>query len=150
MGPFYLTRFALPSLKSSHGRVINISSGAAHTSIPGASAYCASKAALTHFGRILAEEVPEVTSISVRPGVVDTDMQCQLRREGRTALQPEQLAYYENLLNNHELEPPEVPGRSIAWLALQAPRHLNGQFRSYDDPDILKPALETLGASLGL
>ena len=34
-----------------HGRIINVSSGAAHNVLPYVSAYCASKAALTHFTR---------------------------------------------------------------------------------------------------
>jgi NAD(P)-dependent dehydrogenase (short-subunit alcohol dehydrogenase family) len=150
LGPFYLTKFALPALKASHGRIINTSSGAAHTPIPGASAYCASKAGLTHLTRILAQEFPEITALSVRPGVVDTDMQFQLRRDGRQSLKPEQFAYYDGLKKNNGLEPPEVPGRSIAWLALRAPRHMTGEFRSYDDPDIAEPARAIFGSRLSL
>ena len=146
--PFHLTKFALAALKDSRGRIINISSGAAHTAIASASAYCVSKAGLTQLTRVLAEEVPEITTLSVRPGVVDTDMQTHLRRNGRTSLKPDQFSYYDNLKKNNQLEPPEVPARSIAWLALFAPRHMNGEFRSYDDPDIDKPAEDIFGSSI--
>lgn len=35
------------------------------------------------FGESLAKEEPEVTSVSIRPGVVDTEMQAVIRREGK-------------------------------------------------------------------
>jgi NAD(P)-dependent dehydrogenase (short-subunit alcohol dehydrogenase family) len=148
LAPFYLIKFARPALKKSSGRIINISSGAAHTAIASASAYCVSKAGLTHLTHVLAEEVPEITTLSVRPGVVNTDMQTHLRREGRTSLKPDQFSYYDNLKKNNQLEPPEIPARSIAWLALFAPRSMNGEFRSYDDSDIYKPAEEIFGSSI--
>jgi len=44
-----------------------------------------------------------------------------------------------------DLEPPEIPGRSIAWLALYAPFHFSGQFLDYDDPPIDRPASEFFG-----
>ncbi len=141
LGPFYLTHFALASLVKTQGRIVNVSSGAANIPLPAASAYCASKAALTHFTRVLAEEMPEITAVSIRPGVVDTPMQDQIRREGPTAMKPEQIAYYRDLKNHGQLEPPIVPGRSIAWLALHAPRSMSGKFVNYDDPDIAGPAI---------
>ena len=148
LGPFYLTHFALASLTSVHGRIVNISSGAANIPLPAASAYCASKAALTHFTRVLAEEVTEITAVSIRPGVVDTPMQDQIRREGPAAMKPEQVAYYQNLKTHGQLEPSEVPARSIAWLALYAPHKLSGNFINYDDPDIAGPAFNTFGTAL--
>jgi NAD(P)-dependent dehydrogenase (short-subunit alcohol dehydrogenase family) len=148
LGPFYLTRFALPSLIITHGRIVNVSSGAAHIPIPSASAYCASKAALTHFNRVLAEEEPRITTISVRPGVVDTPMQAQIRREGSESMNPTQYAYYMDLKTNDQLEPPEIPARSIAWLALHAPHDMSGEFRNYNDPDIAGPSLSVFGSTL--
>jgi len=148
LGPFYLTHFALASIASVNGRIVNISSGAANIPLPAASAYCASKAALTHFTRVLAQEVPEITAVSIRPGVVDTPMQDQIRREGSVAMKPEQIAYYRDLKTKGQLEPPEVPGRSIAWLALYAPHSMSGKFVNYDDPDIAGPALKPFGTRL--
>lgn len=146
-GPFYLTRLTLPSLIITHGRIINVSSGAANTPIPSASAYCASKAALTHFNRVLAEEEPHITAISVRPGVVDTPMQAQIRREGSETMNATQYAYYTDLKATNQLEPPEIPARSIAWLALHAPHDMSGEFRNYNDPDIAGPALSLYGST---
>lgn len=67
-------------------RVVNISSGAAHSAYPGLGDYGATKAALRLAGRTLAAELeqsdrpPHVASIlSYEPGLVDTDMQRQAR-----------------------------------------------------------------------
>lgn len=148
LGPFYLTRFALPSLIKTKGRIVNVSSGASRTPIPSASAYCASKAALTHFNRVLAEEEPRITAISVRPGVVDTPMQEHIRREGAETMKAAQYAYYKDLKESGQLEPPEIPARSIAWLALYAPHGMSGEFRNYNDPDVAGPSLSVYGSAL--
>ena len=145
MGPFYMIQAAIFSLRSQNGRVINVSSGAANRVIENASAYCAAKAALNHFTRVLADEEPELTAVTVRPGVVDTDMQATIRNQGLNAMSEEQLAYYRQLKAHGTLEPPEVPGRSIAWLALHAPAEISGQFFDYDDPRIAKPAQRAFG-----
>ena len=137
MGPYYLARLSLPWLRRSGGRIVNVSSGAATTALPAAGAYCVSKAALNHFTRILAAEEPGVTAVAVRPGVVDTPMQTTLR-ETAPGVMPRDLAnYYQNLKADGRLEPPEVPGRSIAWLALHAPRSWSGRFLNYDDQEIV-------------
>ena len=148
LGPFYLSKYALPALMNTNGHIVNISSGASRTPIPSASAYCASKAGLTHFNRVLAEEVPGITAIAVRPGVVDTPMQTQIRNEGSDVMNPAQYAYYTDLKTKGRLEPPEVPARSVAWLAFHAPHDMSGDFRNYDDPDIAGPALSVYGSTV--
>ncbi len=145
MGPFYLAHACLPALRSSRGRVINVSSGAAHSAIVGWSAYCAAKAGLTHFTRVLAVEEPEVTCLALRPGVVDTDMQAAIRERGADAMEADKWAYFQRLKSENRLEPPEIPARAIAWLALHAPRSWSGEFVEYDDPRIASAAAETFG-----
>ena len=142
MAPFYLTRAALSELRKQAGHIVNVSSGAAKTAIEGASAYCAAKAALNHFTRVLAAEEPKITAVTVRPGVVDTRMQKILREEGHQVMPARWTDYYRNLKDQGKLEPPEVPGRVIAWLALDAPNDLTGRFLSYDDPEIAQPAVD--------
>jgi NAD(P)-dependent dehydrogenase (short-subunit alcohol dehydrogenase family) len=44
LGPFYLARAAIPHLRSTRGRIVNVSSGAAVKAIEGWSAYCVAKA----------------------------------------------------------------------------------------------------------
>lgn len=148
LGPFYLIRAAIADLRRQSGRIVNVSSGAATKSIENASAYCAAKAALNHFSRVLAAEEPRLTVMTVRPGVVDTRMQDIIRQKGRGVMSAGQLAYYQNLKTHGQLEKPEVPGRSLAWLALYGPREFSGQFLDYDDPRISQPALEVFGEKL--
>jgi NAD(P)-dependent dehydrogenase (short-subunit alcohol dehydrogenase family) len=147
-GPFHMVRASILELRKQQGRVVNVSSGAATTPIRAASAYCAAKAGLNHFTRVLAAEEPSVVCVAMRPGVVDTDMQAVIRRVGPAAMPPDQMAYYRGLKEEGKLEPPWVPARSIAWLALHAPLEWSGQFLNYDDPNISRPALEVLGESL--
>ena len=75
--------------------IISVSSGAANRVIRTACAYCASKAALTHFKRVLAAEEPRITSISIRPGVVDTDMQAVLRELGPLHMPADEARFYQ-------------------------------------------------------
>ncbi len=147
-GSFYLVRAAISDLRKHKGRIVNVSSGAATMALENASAYCTGKAALNHFTRVLAAEEKGLTALTVRPGVVDTGMQAVLRNEADNALPAQQIAYYRQLKERGELEPPEVPARAIAWLALYAPREFSGKFLDYDDPRISRPALEVFGETL--
>ena len=148
LGPFYLIRAAIAALREQGGRIVNVSSGAAAISVENASAYCAAKAGLNHFSRVLADEEPRLTVMTVRPGVVDTQMQATLREKGPGVMSSEQLAYYQNLKDGGRLEKPMVPGRALAWLALYGPREFSGQLLDVDDPRICRPALEVFGEKL--
>ncbi len=134
LGPYYLSRSAIPHLRAVGGRIVNISSGAALKAIEGWSAYCVAKAALTHFTRQLATEEPQITSVALRPGVVDTAMQALIREAGPGVMTEEKSAYFQSLKDKGELLDPDVPGRVAAWLALSAPAALNGQFLDFEDP----------------
>jgi NAD(P)-dependent dehydrogenase (short-subunit alcohol dehydrogenase family) len=136
LGPVWLTQAALPHLRRQQGRVISVSSGAAEYGIAGWGAYCATKGALNQFNRVLAEEEEGITAVAVRPGVVDTVMQDEIRDKGATGMPA---AAHNRFVQMHEqgnLLPPEKPGRAIALLALRAPRKWNGRFLSWDDPEI--------------
>lgn len=61
-------------------RMLHISSGAARDAYPGWSVYCATKAALDHHARAVAlDQSPGVRICSLAPGVIDTDMQAEIR-----------------------------------------------------------------------
>jgi benzil reductase ((S)-benzoin forming) len=68
---------------ASDRRVLFISSGLGRRAMAGSAAYCAQKAGLDHFARALAleeESRPHGARVaSVAPGIIDTDMQRQLR-----------------------------------------------------------------------
>ncbi len=134
--PFMLTRAALPHLRRTNGRVISTSSGAAVKTISGWSAYSVAKAAINHFTAMLAHEEEKITAIALRPGVVDTEMQTQIRRDGAAGMSH---AEYQKFIQYHEggmLNPPEQPGRVLAVLALFAPRTWSGEFISWEDDRI--------------
>jgi len=136
MGPFYLAQAAIPHLRTSRGRIVNVSSGAAVKAIEGWSAYCVAKAGLTHLTRLLAAEEPTITTVALRPGVVDTVMQTQIRTEGPDVMTPARTTHFQQLKEKGQLLDPAVPAGKLAWLALEAPPDLSGVFLDYDDPRI--------------
>jgi NAD(P)-dependent dehydrogenase (short-subunit alcohol dehydrogenase family) len=72
---FLLCRAFLPMMKGkAYGRIINMTSMMSHVSLPGRTAYSASKSALLGFNRALALELAgeKITVNSISPGVCDT------------------------------------------------------------------------------
>lgn len=73
VGPWRVTSAALPALRSSRGRVVNIASGLAHLAVPFATAYCMSKRGIVAYSDALRYEIGhEVTVTVVYPGYVKT------------------------------------------------------------------------------
>jgi NAD(P)-dependent dehydrogenase (short-subunit alcohol dehydrogenase family) len=61
-------------------RILHISSGAGRKAYAGWSVYCATKAALDHHARAVAlDRTPRLRICSLAPGVIDTDMQAEIR-----------------------------------------------------------------------
>jgi benzil reductase ((S)-benzoin forming) len=64
-------------------KVLNISSGLGRRAMAGSSSYCAAKAGLDHYSRAVALEQAGLANgakiVSLAPGVIETDMQVQLR-----------------------------------------------------------------------
>jgi benzil reductase ((S)-benzoin forming) len=60
-------------------RIINLDSGAANFPLKGWGNYCASKAYIDAFLGVAALENPYIETVSFDPGVMDTDMQRQIR-----------------------------------------------------------------------
>jgi benzil reductase ((S)-benzoin forming) len=64
----------------SERRILHVSSGAARSPYAGWNIYCATKAALDHHARaVAAEGITGLRIASVAPGVIDTDMQAEIR-----------------------------------------------------------------------
>ena len=81
IAPSILTKLFLEQIQNSNSEkvVLNISSGAGKYPIKSWSTYCASKAGLDLFTRVLREDYPDVHSFSIAPGIVDTEMQGEIR-----------------------------------------------------------------------
>jgi NAD(P)-dependent dehydrogenase (short-subunit alcohol dehydrogenase family) len=77
LGPFLICRSFVPHMKGQgYGRIINLTSIMSHISLPGRTAYSASKAGLLGFTKALALELaPEgITVNGISPGPVATEM----------------------------------------------------------------------------
>lgn len=137
LAPARLARRLLPALVKSQGRLVTVGTGAATSPISSWSAYCASKAGLLMLMRVIAQEYPEITALSLSPGVVDTVMQLTIRE--RHQMMPSDLAdYFKNLHADGQLVQPQIPGRALAWVALNAPREWSGFDIQASDPDLVQ------------
>ncbi|KAJ3253025.1 hypothetical protein HK103_001035 [Boothiomyces macroporosus] len=123
-----LVKHCLPELRKNHGSVILVSSGAAVRPVVGWGAYCTSKAALNSFASILGVEEPLVATVAVRPGVVDTEMQTDIRKQGGGIMSENEHSKFVGLKENGGLIDPSEPARKIAHLALHPNLDLSGKF----------------------
>ncbi|CAO3692538.1 unnamed protein product [Rhizopus microsporus] len=131
-----LAQAALPHIrKSQKGSIVIVSSGAAMKGYRGWGAYGSSKAAVNHLASTLAVEEEGVTTIALRPGVVDTDMQATIRASGEKAMGQDH-AKFVQLHSQGNLIKPETPGYVLAALANDPPKELSGQFHSWDDEQL--------------
>lgn len=95
-----------------HLRILHVSSGAGRSAYPGWSVYCASKAALDmHAQAVQRDKLDQVTICSLAPGVIDTDMQAQIRQTDE-ALFPNKKRF-EELKNSQQLTSPEKAGERL-------------------------------------
>lgn len=86
---------------------------------------------MNHLALSLGSEEPDVTSVSIRPGMVDTDMQRELREDHVSTMDAEMHSKFTNVHKEGKLLKPEQPGHVMAKLVLDAPKDLSGQFLSY-------------------
>ncbi|EJU06080.1 NADP-binding protein [Dacryopinax primogenitus] len=154
---------AIPALRANEGRVVLVSSGAATGNTAGWGSYNASKAALNslcrcvflHFltlsyftlepltitisktqltkSRTFANEEPLITTISLRPGLVNTPMQAQIRTPSVQAqMHPSEHARFIQAYEKGQLGESEERGYVVAALAVRGSKELSGGFWSWD------------------
>ena len=83
IGPWRVTAAALPALRESRGRVINVASGLAHLAVPFAPAYCMSKRGLVAYSDALRlEHGDAITVTSVYPGYIRTPIHQASQEDG--------------------------------------------------------------------
>ena len=76
LGPWRVTSAALPALRRSHGRVVNVASGMAFVALPFTAAYAMSKHGVVAYSQALRlEHGDEISVTTVYPGVVRTGIQ---------------------------------------------------------------------------
>lgn len=126
--PLFLTQTLLPKLKIKNGddndtnnnneggRVLHISSGAAHHGYRGWGPYCTSKAALHMLYQVLAAELsPHGIAVgSARPGVVDTPMQDLIRE--KTEEEMPDVSRFKIMKQQGSLVDPDDVAKFLDWL----------------------------------
>lgn len=100
-------------------KVLNISSGLGRYPMASQAPYCAAKAGLDHFTRCAAldqDRQPHgARLVSLAPGVIDTDMQVQLRGAAADRF-PDRARFVELQRGGQLTSPPEAAARVLAWL----------------------------------
>ncbi|KAL8663561.1 MAG: hypothetical protein Q9202_003749 [Teloschistes flavicans] len=124
---------ALPHLRESKGRIVLTSSGAASKHFTGWGAYGCSKAAIEHLALELPVEEPEIISVSVKPGVVDTEMMKAVRTDHAATQDAKDVELFNNLHKKGALLQPHQPGNVLARLVLGCPQELSGKNLTWDD-----------------
>ena len=102
-------------------RIINVSSGAASNAMPAMSGYCVAKAGLEMLTRVLAAEKQgeRFRAITIRPGIIDTGMQEQMRSQPSDVLPV--VALFEGFHKGGQLVPPDTTASVIVEKLVVAP-----------------------------
>jgi NAD(P)-dependent dehydrogenase (short-subunit alcohol dehydrogenase family) len=139
-GPVLCASAVLPGmLERASGRILNAASGASTATLPGASAYSASKTALVRWTDTLARELDGtgVSVFAIDPGTVDTPMNQQVLRthaEGFARWAP----WFPAIFAEGRAESLEPAGRLVLAIAGGFADALSGRFLSvHDDLDEL-------------
>lgn len=100
-------------------RVLNISSGLGRHAMASQAGYCAAKAGMDHFTRCMALDEglkPHGAKVcSLAPGVIDTDMQVQLRAAASEAF-PDQARFTQLKANGLLSSAPQAASQVLAYL----------------------------------
>jgi NAD(P)-dependent dehydrogenase (short-subunit alcohol dehydrogenase family) len=101
-------------------KVLNISSGAGRRAIAGWAVYCAAKAGLDHLSRVMAEDEAHRSNgarvVSLAPGVIDTDMQGEIRAADGAGF-PDQPRFMEMKASGQLASAEDAAARVLAYLA---------------------------------
>ena len=122
------TKAALPALRKTKGCIVYTSSGASTGAYVAWGAYTASKSAMNTLARQIACEEFDVVAFAVRPGVVDTDMQRDLREVHSAVMAEKDNVKFRDAHQNRTILKPEQPGNVMAKLVIDPERSLSGQY----------------------
>ncbi|MEH7110102.1 (S)-benzoin forming benzil reductase [Bacillus sp. JJ1764] len=122
IAPIYITNLFLGKAQQTDTKVqvINITSGAAVRPIEGWSIYCSSKAGLNMFTQTAAQEQKELNThhkiIAFSPGIMDTDMQAQIRSSSEDAFK--ELEKFKEFKEKNMLRKTDVVADALVNLVL--------------------------------
>lgn len=109
IAPSILSKIFLEQTENNNQKrvIINISSGAGSHAISSWSTYCAAKAGINLFTEVMQKDHPEVRCYSIAPGIVDTEMQGEIRRLNENNF-PDKQRFIEYKKNGELTKPEEV------------------------------------------
>ncbi|KAL6820835.1 hypothetical protein J3E69DRAFT_340054 [Trichoderma sp. SZMC 28015] len=131
-----MAKASLDEVKKTQGCILWVSSGAALKPYVAWSTYGSSKAAINSIASHLAIEEPDITSITIGPGRVDTDMQATLRLKGKDTMDEKQYQSFVDAFQQGTLLKPEQPGTVIANFVANPSRELSGKYLVWNSPDL--------------
>ena len=120
--PMLLTQVFLHATRawSAQRKVLQISSGLGRRAMAASALYCASKAGLDHFSRCVALDEALLSNpariVSLAPGVIDTDMQTDLR-SGNPSGFPDQANFIQLKESGSLTSPADAAAKVLGFLA---------------------------------
>ncbi|KOS20878.1 putative oxidoreductase [Escovopsis weberi] len=131
-----MAQASLKELRKSKGCIVWTSSGAAAKPYVSWGTYGSSKAAVNSISQILAAEEPDITSVAIAPGRVDTEMQALIRSEGAQSMSKAQHDEFVRAHREGALLKPEQPGHVMARFLCEPNHVLSGKFVSWNSPEL--------------
>lgn len=132
-GGYQLARYAYPNLLRQGGGVaVFLGSGAAEHNISGMGIYAIAKAAEEHLARQLAIEAPQITCFTYRPGIVETDMQRQLREAeggGSDTLRP----LFKGYKQQGRVLSAQQSAKALVHILQSEPQKYHGKIATHND-----------------
>lgn len=132
-GGFQLARYAYPNLlRQTGGVAVFVGSGIADNHIVGTGIYGVAKVAEEYMAKQLALEAPEITCFVYRPGVVETDMQKQLREaegSGANSVRP----IFKGYKDQGQVITAEQSAKALVRILESDPRRYHGKIATNRD-----------------
>ena len=130
-GSFFITRAAIPALKSSKGNVVNIASELGLRPIINNVAYCAAKGGLVNMTRALAVELaPAIRVNCVCPGSMDTELMRECADASGDA--KSYYAYYEKFAALNRIGTPAEMAEMVLFVASDRAAFMTGSIITVD------------------
>ncbi|KAH6668413.1 hypothetical protein B0J14DRAFT_641961 [Halenospora varia] len=129
-------QFAIPHLRLSRGKIIMTSSAASLFPYKGHIPYGCAKATMNYLCSVLAVDEPQISTICIMPGIVETGMQKQIREESGGVIDKDQLDHLQEHQNGKNLSPDQPASTYVALTLRPFPQSCNGKVVQWDDARI--------------